>query len=209
MKRILSFALCVVMLFSLVACGQSNDESVFRQLTNIIIKNVTSIEDGVVESEYKYIYEYKGSEFEISQTNYDYLESELGVSAENIAKMKEKEQKEDFCISPIRYTKKFGSEDYAVLCIDNVENIISGRVTVYDDKGFVVFYFGDIDRAVYNKDISLPKDDKFETYEFSTTSSVSLQEKAEKYFHSAITYFASDIKDLGFSMKDFGFTSFK
>lgn len=201
MKKFLSFVLCLVMLFSLAACGQekqpeenpgkdnennvtqSKETKAFEKLKNIIIENGTKTEESVST---KYIYTYLGNEFTYSIFD----SSDTGR---------------------IYYKADFDDPYMAMGCLhleEDEDKTFSGYSIVSDSDitwGVITLKFFDSDRSTYKRKTEL-KEEQLD-YTMSNFDEELSRNVCEVFIYATVCSFYTTVDSLGIDARDFGFAS--
>lgn len=179
MKKFILIFICIVMLFSFVACGQiQNKESeAFDKLKNIIIENGTKTEDGDL-TEYTYTY----SDDEFICTDYG-----SGI------------------IEEIRYSTRNEDGGVVLAFSQNDNRVFSGMSIIIDDSlNLSCLRFENAERSTYNSSTKLELFDHYDQHNYVSDSA---KKEAEDLIFSLISRFSSVISDFDITMTDLGFTS--
>ena len=201
MKKFLSFVLCLVMLFSLAACGQekqpeenpgkdnennvtqSKEAKAFEKLKNIIIEKGTKTEENAY---IKYTYNYLGNEFAYEILNssdtgwIDYhVDFDDPYSATGVLSLNEEKDK--------TFTA------YSIV------------TDLLNDLGVITLKSGDSDRSAYNSKTGL-KDEELD-YSMSNLDEEDSRKACEAFIYATVCSFYTTVDSLGIDARDFGFAS--
>lgn len=190
MRKIVSFILCVTMLFSLVACGQNKEKAAYNRLRDIIIEKGTFSEANNNKF-YKYEYSDYGETY--------FMFNDVDLSSDVYS---------DF--NGLFYLKSFDNGS-VMLRFNNDGNFSASAFIHNSDLG--IDSFGDcnfrykaspiseynirteLETEEYNKDLS---EDQYKA----------IRKDVNTIVYSAMESFIDAIEYLGISKTDFGFTSF-